>query len=65
MDVLSMNEAERSMMNELLAFYNPTYERPEALEVYCRGFHMLYGRYPPAWEKLKAQGFARDAKGNQ
>lgn len=48
-----MNEEERSMMNELLAFFNPTYDRPEALEVYCRGFHMVHGYYPPAWDRLK------------
>lgn len=47
-----MTEKERTMMNMLLAYYNPTYDRPEAAAVYCLGFNMLYGHYPPAWKKL-------------
>ena len=43
----------RMHVNSLLAFFNPTYERPEALEVYCEAFMALNGYYPVAWFKLK------------
>jgi hypothetical protein len=55
-----MNAEEQQMMSLLLAFFNPTYERPEAAFVYCQAFHMLYGKYPPAWEKLPS--YFRQAK---
>jgi len=44
-----------SMINKLLAFSTPSYDRPEAAEVYCEGFKMIFGEYPAAWAKLKAQ----------
>lgn len=45
-------ELERRL-NSTLAFFNPSWERPEALEVYCEGYHALYDGYPRAWYKLK------------
>ena len=51
-----MSEREQQLekaVNSLLLFFNPTYDRPEALEVYCEAFHLLNGWYPRAWYKLK------------
>lgn len=40
-------------LNSALAFFHPSYERPEAARAYCEAFYVLFGKYPPAWEKLK------------
>lgn len=41
------------MLNKVLAFFNPSHDRPEAAKVYCEAFNMVHGRYPPAWKLLK------------
>jgi hypothetical protein len=41
-------------LNSMLAFSHPSYDRPEAAEVYCKAFKTIFGEYPAAWKKLKA-----------
>lgn len=39
-----------SMLNKVLAYFHPTHELPEAANVYCEGFKMCHGYFPPAYK---------------